>query len=127
MLEGENTGPDAIRDATDLVISSEQFQAFLTRHKSQKCLVPEDNDAMENSYLLLDEEMRFAFVYQVSRFLTGSSSRFLNCTGGKKLPGRSLLKVGVQASLEDAGWETETFVERGGIFEWERPREDLSW
>ncbi|KAF9465315.1 radical SAM enzyme [Collybia nuda] len=110
LLEGENLGPGAIRDATDLVISKDEFQAFLTRHESQKCLVPEDNDAMENSYLLLDEEMRF-----------------LNCTGGKKVPGRSLLMVGVQASLEDAGWETETFVERGGIFDWERPRNELSW
>ena len=43
------------------------------------------------------------------------------------MPGRSLLKVGIDA-LEDAGWEPETFVERGGIFEWERERpKDLDW
>jgi radical S-adenosyl methionine domain-containing protein 2 len=50
------------------------------------------------------------------------SLRFLNCQGGKKVPGKSLLEVGVDASLADAGWEPETFVERGGIFEWERQR-----
>lgn len=111
LLEGENIGPDAIRDATDLVITDDEFKAFLERHKSQDCLVPEDNNAMENSYLLLDEEMRF-----------------LNCTGGKKIPGRSILTAGVQAALDDAGWETETFVARGGIFDWERQRpEDLTW
>jgi radical S-adenosyl methionine domain-containing protein 2 len=63
LLEGENTGPNALRNAEDLVISHEQFQAFLDRHASQKeqnRLVPEDNEAMENSYLLLDEEMRYA-------------------------------------------------------------------
>ena len=63
LLEGENTGPNALRDARDLVISHEQFQAFLDRHASQKeqnRLVPEDNEAMEKSYLLLDEEMRCA-------------------------------------------------------------------
>ncbi|GLB38710.1 putative radical SAM superfamily protein [Lyophyllum shimeji] len=111
LLEGENKGPNALRDATDLVISNDEFKAFLERHKEQKCLVPEDNEAMENSYLLLDEEMRF-----------------LNCQGGKKVPGRSILKVGVQTALQDAGWETETFIERGGIFEWERKQsEELSW
>lgn len=59
LLEGENKGPEALRDATDLVITSEQYKAFLDRHASQKCLVPEDNKAMESSYLLLDEEMRY--------------------------------------------------------------------
>lgn len=54
--------------------------------------------------------------------------RFLNCQGGKKVPGRSILDVGVDAALEDAGWEAERFVERGGIFKWERQRpEDLEW
>ncbi|RDB14720.1 Radical S-adenosyl methionine domain-containing protein 2 [Hypsizygus marmoreus] len=111
LLEGENKGPDALRDATDLVVTKEEFQSFLDRHASQKCLVPENNDAMENSYLLLDEEMRF-----------------LNCTGGKKMPGRSILDVGVQVALQDAGWETETFIDRGGIFEWKRPRpEEFAW
>jgi radical S-adenosyl methionine domain-containing protein 2 len=44
------------------------------------------------------------------------------------VPGKSILEVGVDAALDEAGWETETFVERGGIFDWERPREeDLSW
>jgi len=64
LLEGENKGPNALRNAEDLVITHSQFQAFLDRHapqKEQNRLVPEDNEAMENSYLLLDEEMRYAF------------------------------------------------------------------
>ncbi|KAF9564150.1 radical SAM enzyme [Agrocybe pediades] len=111
LLEGENKGPEALRNAQNMTITDEQFKAFLARHQSQKCLVPEDNKAMESSYLLVDEFMRF-----------------LNCEGGKKVPGRSILKVGVEAALKEAGWHTETFVERGGIFEWERKREEgLSW
>ena len=35
------------------------LQAFLERHKSQPSLVAEDNDAMKDSYLRL-EEMRYA-------------------------------------------------------------------
>jgi radical S-adenosyl methionine domain-containing protein 2 len=60
LLDGENTGDksNSLRDGRDLVITDEQFQAFLDRHKAQKSLVPEDNEAMKDSYLNLDEEMR---------------------------------------------------------------------
>lgn len=62
LLEEENDGIEngALRDARDLLITKKQFQSFLERHKEQKPLVPEDNDAMVNSYLLIDEEMRYA-------------------------------------------------------------------
>ncbi|TFK71259.1 radical SAM enzyme [Pluteus cervinus] len=111
LLEGENVGPNALRNAVDVSVTNEQFQAFLDRHASQKSLVPEDNEAMESSYLLLDEEMRF-----------------VNCQGGKKIPGRSLLERGVQAALQDAGWEADTFVARGGVYDWQKPDENnLDW
>lgn len=60
LLDSENTGAEtgSLRDARNLVISKKQFQAFLERHASQKCLVPEDNETMRDSYLNLDEEMR---------------------------------------------------------------------
>ena len=60
LLASENDGKEngALRDARDLLITQQQFEAFLTRHASQNSLVPEDNDAMRDSYLLLDEEMR---------------------------------------------------------------------
>ena len=69
LLDGENTGKDtgSLRDARELVITDEQFQAFLDRHKHQSSLVPESNEVMKDSYLLLDEEMRYVtiFVYLV--------------------------------------------------------------
>ncbi|KAJ1301179.1 hypothetical protein OPQ81_003590 [Rhizoctonia solani] len=60
LLDGENNGADngALRDARSLLITKDQFQSFLVRHQNQDCLVPEDNDAMRDSYLNLDEEMR---------------------------------------------------------------------
>ncbi|KAG8681886.1 Radical S-adenosyl methionine domain-containing protein 2, partial [Ceratobasidium sp. 394] len=107
LLEGENNGADngALRDARDLLITKDQFQSFLDRHKDQTCLVPEDNDAMRDSYLNLDEEMRF-----------------LDCSEGGKTPGRSILDVGVQQALQDAGFDDKMFVERGGIFDWTREK-----
>ena len=59
ILQGENAGIEngSLRDGRDLVITNDQFQDFLKRHEGQKSLVPEDNDAMKDSYLLLDEDL----------------------------------------------------------------------
>ncbi|PPR06791.1 hypothetical protein CVT24_011291 [Panaeolus cyanescens] len=103
LLEGENTGESSLRDARSLVITDEQFKYFLERHQGQTCLVPESNEAMKDSYLNLDEKMRF-----------------LNCESGGKVPGRSILDVGVQEALKDSGWNEQMFVHRGGVFDWSR-------
>ena len=55
MIEGENAGDEALRRAERFVVSDEQFAAFLSRHESIKQLVPENNNAMRYSYLILDE------------------------------------------------------------------------
>jgi len=104
LLEGENAGPDALRDAQELVITDEQFKAFEQRHKDLKCLVPESNEKMKDSYLILDEELRF-----------------LNCTGGKKTPSRSIRDVSVQKALQEAGFDGDMFVKRGGVYDWSKP------
>ncbi|KLO14749.1 radical SAM enzyme [Schizopora paradoxa] len=108
ILKGENDGADSnsLRDGRKLVVSDEQFKAFLERHKNQQSLVPEDNETMKDSYLLLDEDLCF-----------------LNCQGGDKKPGRSVLEVGVAEALKDAGFDEKTFMNRGGVFEWSRDEE----
>jgi len=55
LIGGENVGPDAKRNAETFVISEEQFDSFIQRHKSVQQLVPESNTAMKDSYLILDE------------------------------------------------------------------------
>ena len=49
LIDGENAGPDALRDAQDQVISKEEFDTFVKRHEVVDALVPEDNDTMRNS------------------------------------------------------------------------------
>lgn len=107
VLEGENSGgPGELRDARSLVVTREQYDAFVDRHAPRfPQLIPEPNDVMQNSYLLLDEELRF-----------------LDCSGGGKVPSRSILKVGVEAALEEAGFDDDMFHKRGGIFNWTRER-----
>lgn len=68
-LEGENSGPKAKRDVKSFLITNEQFQAFLDRHKKIPSLIPEANETMRDSYLLMDERLRF-----------------LDCSGGSKIP-----------------------------------------
>jgi radical S-adenosyl methionine domain-containing protein 2 len=46
--------------------------------------------------------------------------RFLNCSDSGKKPGRSLLDVGVEEALLDAGFDEKAFFERGGVFDWTR-------
>lgn len=44
LIDGENAGEDSLREAERFVISNQQFQGFLDRHSSVKCLVPESNE-----------------------------------------------------------------------------------
>lgn len=114
LIEGENCGDidpvKKMRDATDQVVTKEQFQHFLNTHRNVKCLVPESNDAMRNSYLILDEYMRF-----------------LNNTKGRKDPTKSILDIGVEAAMEGSGYDHKEFIKRGGKYEWSKKSSELEW
>ncbi|XP_022108160.1 radical S-adenosyl methionine domain-containing protein 2-like [Acanthaster planci] len=110
LIGGENCGEDALRHAESYVISEEDFQAFLDRHKDVKCLVPESNDKMQNSYLILDEYMRF-----------------LDCTKGSKDPSKSILDVGVTEALKFSGFDEQMFLKRGGKYKWSKADMKLDW
>jgi radical S-adenosyl methionine domain-containing protein 2 len=64
---------------------------------------------MQNSYLILDEKMRF-----------------LNCTGHAKQPSDSILEVGVVKALSQSGFDEEMFKDRGGIYDWRRTLDGAS-
>jgi radical S-adenosyl methionine domain-containing protein 2 len=89
-----------LRNANSFAISSEQFESFVKCHEKNNP-VAESNEKMKNSYLILDEFMRF-----------------LNCTKDGKEPSESILQVGVQIALEQSGFDREMFVNRGGIYDW---------
>ena len=68
------------RDARQLLITKEQFQTFCGKHKHLRCFVPESNDLMASSYLILDEYLCF-----------------LDKGGAKEKQSACILKVGVKA------------------------------
>lgn len=55
LIGGENAGPGALKNAESFVITDEQFESFIQRHRSIPQLVPESNTTMRDSYLILDE------------------------------------------------------------------------
>ena len=102
LIDGENAGEEALRDASTMVVTSEQFDQFISRH-AENNPVPENNEDMRNSYLILDEQMRF-----------------LKNTNGRKEPTKSILDVGVQVALNDAGFDEKAFRRRGGKYKWSK-------
>ncbi|KAF2876390.1 hypothetical protein BDV95DRAFT_625644 [Massariosphaeria phaeospora] len=104
IVAGENEDETRKRDARKFLITEEQWQTFCERHKHLDCYVPEDNKSMASSYLLLDEEMRF-----------------LDKGDGPMKKSDSILDVGVKPALNQVFWDKESFVDRGGIYEWGRP------
>ncbi|XP_063228183.1 S-adenosylmethionine-dependent nucleotide dehydratase RSAD2-like isoform X2 [Bacillus rossius redtenbacheri] len=110
LLEGENAGPDALRNAERFYVTDKQFADFLDRHRGVPTLVAEDNVKMQNSYLILDEYMRF-----------------LDCREGAKKPSPSILDVGVAAALDHSGFDEAMFRRRGGVYRWSKADMDLQW
>ena len=91
------------RNAKRFVITNEQFAAFCEKHKHLGCFVPESNELMASSYLILDE------------FLC-----FLDKGDGSEKQSSSILKVGVAKALEEVKWDREAFLERGGVYDWSK-------
>lgn len=106
LVAGENDSEQTKRNATALTITSEQFRDFCARHEHLACFVPEDNEAMKSSYLILDEYMRFL-------------------DKDRGVQSRSILDVGVESAMDEIEWDREAFVKRGGEYEWTRKDGDV--
>jgi len=105
-VEDENDATNADKrkhDARELLISKEQFGHFCDNHKHLGCFVPESNDLMASSYLILDEYLCF-----------------LDKGNGMEKQSSSILDVGVDRALAEVKWDRQAFVERGGLYEWSR-------
>ena len=95
------------RDARALLVSAEQFGHFCDRHKHLPCFVPEPNELMASSYLILDEHLCF-----------------LDKGSGREKTSRSILEVGVAKAMSEVRFDGEAFVKRGGLYDWTKQREE---
>jgi radical S-adenosyl methionine domain-containing protein 2 len=95
------------RDARDLLITTEQWQSFCEKHQHLDAFVPEPNNLMASSYLILDEYMCF-----------------LDKGKGKEKQSKSILEVGVARALEDVYFDKAAFIKRGGEYDWSKEEEE---
>lgn len=104
VVPGENNPhvtPEALRDASEFIITDEEYETFCAKHGHNGCFVAEPNRLMEKSYLILDEFLRFV---------------------DRGMPTRPILEIGVQEALKEVGWDESGFWERGGVYEWSKER-----
>ena len=89
----------------DFVITTEQFKAYVQRNRLVKndgiTVVPENNEAMTESYVMIDPAGRF----------------FDNVQGSYRYS-EPILKVGVAAALKQVSIDPERFRQRGGEYDW---------
>ena len=99
-IEEENAGR-----VEPLLISEAQFRAFADRHAHLADegfpLVAETNDDIRGSYVMIDPLGRF----------------FCNEEGRYRISA-PILDVGVDEALAQAGWRSDKFLARGGLYDW---------
>lgn len=100
-VDTENVGNTAIRNCSEFLITDEEFKEFCRRHQQLPCLVPESNFLMKSSYIILDEYLRFLSKGDVYKET------------------QSVLDVDdVDLLLQSTDYEHNTFMERGGEYNW---------
>jgi radical S-adenosyl methionine domain-containing protein 2 len=110
VVEDENDSPESLvgsdlrkRNARKLLVSDQQYKAFCDRHKHVKSFVPESNEVMASSYLILDEYLCF-----------------LDKGSGVEIQSPCILDVGVREALRHIRWDQGAFSRRGGIYDWSK-------
>lgn len=96
-----NTESKKARNAQNLLISTEAFHSFVQRHP-QQALVAEEDEVINNSYLMVDEYMRFIYSNE----------------DGQKITTASLLEQPIDTLLPHVNYSAEHFTKRKGEFNW---------
>lgn len=115
-VDTENAGEIAKRNCSTFLITDEEFESFCRRHQHLPYFVPESNMLMKSSYIILDEYLRFLSKGDVYR------------------ESESILDVDdIDSLLQTTDYEHNTFIERGGEYDWTKESScdslvpDLQW
>lgn len=89
----------------DFEIAPAQFEAYVQRNRIVEndgiIVVPESNEMMTESYLMIDP-----------------AGRFFDNAQGAYTYSRPILKVGIEEALRDVSVDLERFLKRGGQYDW---------
>ncbi len=101
-VRGQNDG-----SVDSMVITSEEFARYVARNRYVESrgivVVPESNDLMTGSYVMIDP-----------------AGRFFDNVAGTHVYSRPINQVGVEAALRQVSIDTDKFKLRGGLYEWQR-------
>jgi len=106
-----------IKGQNDLNIDSfkipdAQFQVFIDRHSALKnitCIVPENNNEMTGSYVMVDP-----------------AGRFYDNTIGQHTYSRPILEIGARLAIQQMQYDFGKFVSRGGIYDWSTSAKNIN-
>ncbi|QXP58379.1 viperin family antiviral radical SAM protein [Olleya sp. HaHaR_3_96] len=82
-------------------ITTAEYNYFLTTHEDVKTIVPESNDEIKGSYVMVDP-----------------AGRFFDNAEGTHNYSKTILEVGVQEALKTMNYDLEKFLDRGGVYDW---------
>ena len=101
-VRGQNDGL-----VDNLVITSEEFARYVARNRYVESrgivVVPENNDLMTGSYVMVDP-----------------AGRFFDNVAGTHVYSRPISQVGVDTALREVSVDTDKFRLRDGVYEWRR-------
>ena len=87
------------------VISADEFDRYVQINRRVEAygitVVPESNDLMTGSYVMVDP-----------------AGRFFDNVAGSHTYGRSIMEVGVDEALKDVSVDSEKFLSRKGLYDW---------
>ena len=87
------------------MITKDQFEAYVERNGIVEhegiVVVPEGNDMMTGSYIMVDP-----------------AGRFFDNTQGVHNYSRPIIEVGVETALSDVSVDSQRFLQRGGSYDW---------
>lgn len=99
-VRGQNDG-----EVEPLLVTREEFEHWIDRHRELAAEglgpVPEDNQDLTGTYLMLD-----------------ALGRLFHNKTGRHVYTDSMLEVGVWEALRQVGWDTRGFLDRNGIYDW---------
>lgn len=95
-IEGQND-----KQFHEIKVTSDQYLDFISRHQEFSCMVPESNELMTGSYLLIDPQ-----------------GRLFENSAGKHTYSSPLQDNDIEKCLSEINLDREMFIKRGGIYKW---------
>lgn len=90
-------------------ITTAEYNYFLNTHNNAKPIVPESNDAIKGSYVMVDP-----------------AGRFFDNVQGTHNYSEPILKVGIKEAIKTMDYDLDKFLDRGGVYNWENnKKQDL--